>query len=92
MGCGAFSKIPSMQLQKRIKLVMKMSIVMGPTWIMVVVQYFIQEHTDTDFVMAGLWSVPFHIINGLQVFTLHFRFHILDSTIAMCSLYNEGGY
>ena len=47
---------------------MKMSIVMGPTWIMEVVQLIIQEHTATDFVMAGLWSVPFHIINGLQVY------------------------
>ena len=53
---------------------MKMSIVMGPTWIFEVVGWIIQEHTKIGAENAKLGCTPFDIINSLQVYTLPCKF------------------
>ena len=64
---GPFSNNMSLNQQKKIKIVAKLSIVMGPTWIMEVVGWAISYHSNLEKVQARKSVFAFDLINSLQV-------------------------
>ena len=71
--------------KRRIKAVIKMFFVLGPTWIMDVISWALGWHSKLGRYDAQRMSLPFDIINALQVIFYHIKhlylFQIMENLI-----------
>ena len=89
--CGTFSRSNSRNMircngdKRRIKAVFKMFFVLGPTWIMDVISWALGRHSKWGLYKSQRMSLPFDIINALQVIFYHIKhlylFQIMENLI-----------